>query len=244
MKYVKYSFLLLIAVFSFFISDKVLLYVENLNPIMKQIDNIKDEYKVESVNALIDGNTIIPGKKGKIVNARESYLKMRDFKKFNDTFLIYDYVEPEISLMNNLDKIIIKGNKDNSVSIIITNNSLDQYLIENKINYNKIIDKKEDYKTNEMVEYIDVNRNIDLKLKNNICLIGYSDVKYCKKKKKFLVMPSQEISLSNLYKINNISSGDIILIDQNIDLANFKIILNKIKSKNLHIIKIGELISE
>ena len=41
---------------------------------------------------LIDDNTIVPGIKGKEINEMESFLNMKDFKSFNEQYLIFDYI--------------------------------------------------------------------------------------------------------------------------------------------------------
>ena len=137
---IKYILLLCLCIFSFYISDKLLLYVEGFSPIMKSIKELNYE-KVNPVNAIIKDNTIIPGTKGKKINERESYLKMNEFGAFNINFLQYDYQKPDISLEDNLDKIIIKTNKINEISLITQNERISSYLNKKKIIHSRIITK-------------------------------------------------------------------------------------------------------
>lgn len=254
MKYIKYIFLLSLFVFSFYISDKLLLYVENLSPIMKKID----EYKIENttaVNAVIEGNNIIPGKNGKVLNKRESYLKMNDFGAFNETFFVYDFIKPDVSLYDNLDKIIIKGNKDNSVSIILDNNKFYNYFDDNKlyysvVNYDLDTVNKSTYKTYINTFYDDYNfysLNSAFKrksIKERICLVGYSNLEICKNKKYLLVKTSLDIYKNNIIDIINIKSGDIIFLHNDLSLNEVKYILSNIKYNNLKIISLHELVNE
>ena len=64
MKNVKYVILIVMSIFSFYISDKLLLMVEGMSPLMQTINEVKDFREYEPVNAIIEGNTIIPGKEG------------------------------------------------------------------------------------------------------------------------------------------------------------------------------------
>ena len=139
MKNVKYAVLIVMSIFSFYISDKLLLMVEGMSPLMQTINEVKDFREYEPVNAIIEGNTIIPGKRGRTINKRETYLKMNDFGTFNETFFVYDYQEPEISLKDNLDKIIIKGNNNSAISLIVDTDIFDEYLKGENIKYTKLI---------------------------------------------------------------------------------------------------------
>ena len=121
MKYFKYALVITLCVLSFYASDRLILYVENLSPLMKEIKMYEDTLYESPVNAIIEDNTIISGKNGRELNKRESYLKMNDFGSFNETFFVYDYIKPDISLKDNLDKIII-GNVDNSKIALIVDN--------------------------------------------------------------------------------------------------------------------------
>lgn len=254
MKYIKYSFVIALMLVSFYASDRLLLYVESLSPIMKSIEeNLPSN--ILPVNAVIDGNTIIPGKNGEVVNKRESYLKMNDFGAFNETFYVYDYIKPKVSLYDNLDKTIVKGFSKSDVSLIVDNKDIEKYLIKNNIKFSKIITSQDeiDYKN---IEYIngglksDEAKSLDVyfrreRINKKICIVGYSSNIYCNDNKYFKVLPTNDIYKSNLViEKNKIEGGSIIFIHNNISLAEGKIILNEITSKNLNVIYLSDLISE
>ena len=228
MKYIKIGIMFIFILITFYFSDKLLLYVENLSPLMKSVkEHASDD--LLPVNAIIDGNTIIPGKKGKSVNIRESYLKMNEFRVFNETFYVYDYIKPDISLDDNLDKVIIKGSKDNLISIIVDNKLLEEYLLSKDI---------------KGFEELNLYFKRD-KINKKICLIGYSSNEYCYKNNYYKVKPSIDIYSSNLVRDkNNISSGDIVFIHDNLSLSEGKILINSILSKRLEIVYLSDLISE
>lgn len=96
--------------FSFFITEKTATVVNNMDDIMIEIKEKKDEYKSDPIDAIIDENTIIPGVNGKEVNINKSYKNMKTNGYFSEKLFIYDYTKPKISLTDNIDKYIIKGN--------------------------------------------------------------------------------------------------------------------------------------
>ena len=98
--------------FSFFITEKTVLVVNDLDDIMIQIKSNKDKYKGNYIDAYIEGNTIIPGINGKVVNVNKSYKNMKLNGYYSDRLFVYDYTTPNISLYDNLDKYIIKGNSN------------------------------------------------------------------------------------------------------------------------------------
>ena len=114
----KYVGLLGICLFSFYYTEKVALYVKNKHPLMKTITEEKDSKTVLSINSeIIDDIYIIPGLNGKEVNVDKSFNNMKNSQTYNEKLLIYNQITPAISLNNNKNKIIIRGNKNkNSVS--------------------------------------------------------------------------------------------------------------------------------
>lgn len=255
MKYFKIIGILSLLVFSFYLTD----YVTNLalesNPLVKSIEDESDNYLVSSVNAIIDNNTIIPGIKGKKVNVMESFINMKDFKAFNENYLIYDYFSPEISLNDNLDKVIISGNKKiRQISLLIDNNKeIIDYLNKNEIKYSKLlnVDEPIDYNENINIEsdtklFNDLDTLLNKKdLNKKICIIDYSNIDNCIKKKYYLVKPSITIKNNTISNnIKEIENGSILLIDDNLTLDNLKIILNKINNMDLKIVYLSEIIKE
>ena len=96
--------------FSFFVTEQTSIVVSDMDEIMIEIKNKKDDYKTDSIDAIIDNNTIIPGVNERKVNVNKSYKAMKSNGYFSDNLFVYDYEEPKISLTDNIDKYIIKGN--------------------------------------------------------------------------------------------------------------------------------------
>lgn len=253
MKYVKYGLVIFLCIFSFYISDMAILMVENMSPIMKEVKTYSNNY-VEPVNAIIEDNTIIPGSNGSKLNERESYLKMNEFGTFNETFLVYDFIKPDISLYDNLDKIIINTNKSTEVSLIVLDDKFESYFKDNKISYTKVI---KDYDNLDPTgSYINGNVDVDKfnklnsylkknKLNNKMCIVDYSNIASCKSNKAFIIKPTIEITHSNLAGVKkNIKGGNIILLNSNLELSEVKVIISHIKYNNLSIIPLSDLIKE
>ena len=249
-KYIIFSILMLL---SFYLTDKVMIYIDNKSPLMKEIVSKTDDYNVLPVNATISDNTIIPGINGKEINKHKSLIKMQEFGAFNENFLIYDTLKPNISLNDNKDKIIIKGNnlKRNISLILEPNETLENYLKDNNIEFTLIANLNTDLKLNK--EYIngegdekkfsDLNALFNKNSLSKLCLVNYSNIEMCKKKDYYIVANSKD-SNNYLNLIKNIESGDIILIKKNTSLDNLKLIINEIKRQDLSIVYLSKLISE
>lgn len=91
-------------------TEKTATVVNDMDEIMIEIKQKKDDFKQEPIDAYIDKNTIIPGVNGRVVNINKSYRNMKSKGYYNDNLYVYDYTNPNISLKDNLNKYIIKGN--------------------------------------------------------------------------------------------------------------------------------------
>ena len=96
--------------FSFFMTEKTALVVSEMDEIMIEIKANYKKYSSDSIDAIIKENTIIPGVLGKDVNINKSYKNMKLSGYYSEKLYVYDYTKPKISLSDNIDKYIIKGN--------------------------------------------------------------------------------------------------------------------------------------
>lgn len=247
--------IIILMIFSFYLSDKITSLAINKNPIMQKITQTSESLSVMGKDATIIENTIIPGIAGKQVDEEASFFKMKEFGSFNETFLVFEKVKPKISLEDNKDKIIIQGNKSlRQVSIIIEDDEkLIKYFNDANIKVS-ILSTLET--TLDKDEYINSEntknkfQDLDSVLKKNdmnkkICIIKYSNIQECKNKKYLLVSPSINVSNSNIVKDKqSINNGSIILIDKLVSYESIKIILNQIKYLDLNVVYLSELITE
>jgi len=251
----KYMGLVIIAIFSFYYTDKIVIMVQSNNPIMQEINEAKNTKEVDYVNAIIEDDKIIPGKNGLVINEQKSFSMMKSFGTFNAYYLVYDQKRPEISLEDNKNKIIHSGNlQEKNISLILENNgNLINYLESNNIKADVLIDKDNyiNIKNLEMINN-DFNKYNEVELilnrddkNNNICYVNESNLDFCKKRSKYLVNTELILNDSNIYEIkNSIKNGSIIFIKNNTSIDTLKIVLDHAKFKGLDIVYLSELISE
>lgn len=153
--------------FSFFVTEQTAIVVSDMDEIMIEIKNKKDDYKTDSIDAIIYNNTIIPGVNKREVNVNKSYKVMKTNGYFSDKLFVYDYEKPKISLTDNIDKYVIKGNpskrmvslifkveQDEDISDIV--NILNNYNVKSTffVNYNWFSNN------NDLVEELIKNNHI------------------------------------------------------------------------------------
>lgn len=255
MNKIKSLVIIILMLFSFYLSDKITGLAIMKNPIMQEINDTSETLTVMSKDAIIKDNTIIPGISGKKVDKEASFFKMKEFGSFNETFLIYESVKPDISLEDNKDKVIIHGNKSlRQVSIIIEDEeNLIKYFNDSNIKVNVLSTLETNFNKDEYINSENTKEkfnDLDSLLKKNnlnkkICFLEYSNIEECIDNNYYLVSPSIIVTNTNTLKNKqSITNGSIILIDKNISEESLKIILNQIKYLDLNIVYLSELITE
>lgn len=254
-KYYQYLGLALIMVFSFYYTEKIALIVLNKNPLMQSINEKKHDYEESFVNATIWGDYIIPGINGLEVNARESFYNMQSLDAFNHYYLVYNQVKPEISLEDNKDKIINKGNsKLKQVSLVLSDVSIiSEYLMANNYKASLLVDINtyEDKSyfeviNNEKDAFSSLENTLNLNKENkHICVVNENNYDVCRKNKHYLVEPTLSLGSNNYIDVkNNLDSGSIILVLDSASLSDVKLLLKEIKYKNYDVVYLSEIISE
>lgn len=212
--------------FSFFYSDKVVSVIKEEDKIMIELESVKNVYKVDSVDASIVGKTIVPGINGRNINVDNSYKKMKNSGSFNKSLLVFDEVAPDVSISNNKDKFIIRGNSNKQMVSILFVLEDDKYLdkietiLKSKdvvanyfVSYSYLIDNSMRIKEMELAEIYSYGDNGEympdnLLFSNNlISRIRKSDAKYCLASN----MEEEIISLcseNNLYTVTPNIVGD------------------------------------
>ena len=169
-KYFQIIGIVALTCFSFVFTEKTAIMVRNSDTLMQTIKENESLYKVESINASISDDTIVPGIGGKKVNGNKSYSNMKRLGQFNSNLLIYDYILPEITLTKTFDKYVIGGNsRKNMVSLIIK--------ISENDNIDEVLKLIEDTKVNLFIDGVWLEKN-ESKLENlknyNIGNLSYS----------------------------------------------------------------------
>lgn len=109
-KIIQIILVILLLLFSFYYTNKSIELVRRVDPIMQEIISSKDKYKVKSIDAKIVNNKMIPGINGIQVDEEKSYLSMKQYGAYNEILMTFKETKPTISVDNNYDKFIIKGN--------------------------------------------------------------------------------------------------------------------------------------
>lgn len=241
--------------FSFYYTEKAAEIVLNKNPLMVTINEEAKNYNVEFVNAQIKDNYIVPGLNGLMVNTKESFYKMQESDIFNKYFLVYNQVKPDISLEDNKDKIINKGNsKLKKVSLVLeSDGKIGEYLKNKQIKADLLV-ALDTYKpkgffeniNNDFSNFKSLENTLNLNKENkNICVVNNNNLEICKKNKKYLVEPTLTLKNANLSEIRKyIDSGSIIFISSSANLSDVLLILKEISYKDLEIVFLSELINE
>ena len=176
---------------------------------------------------------------------------MKKYNTFVSDKLIYKSIIPSISLEKNKDLIINKANPlKNGVSILVSNNK-------DVITYSKNLDitllvNDKTFKGNILNEQINDGQNFnktnDILNKYNknkkICIINKYQNDDSYKKGYYLIKHSYEIGNNNIYIKDKITSGDIILISDDLKVEYYKEILKTLNYKDLKVYKLSYLISE
>ena len=259
--------------FSFFYTDRVMNVISDKDPLKQEIINLSNNYKLSSNEAIVSGDTIIPGSNGREVNVDKSYKKMRTGNVFNDKLLVFNVIYPEYKLKDNMDKYIINGNinkKEVSIVFIINNdNNLDKIIsiLDNKkvvsnlfIEYNYLfnnINKIKKYNNHNIYSYSDKYTYDTLVIANNIitrtmnnkpvyCLSktkNKDNINVCSYSNMYTIIPSINGGYNDIK--SNLSNGNIILLDTSINTVNeLNLIINFINSKGYDIVGLDKLLSE
>lgn len=119
--------LISLTLFSFFITDKTVTVVNNMDDIMIKIKQNSNKMTNKPIDASINEKYIITGIKGKKVNIKKSYKNMKKNGYYNEKLYIYNYINPKISLSDNKDKYIIGGNQNKRmISLLFKVTSTDE----------------------------------------------------------------------------------------------------------------------
>lgn len=168
---IKFLGLLSLICFSFFYTDKVMNVALEQDKIMISINNTKDDYKIEAIDAIIDNDTIIPGIYGKEVDVDKSYNNMRSIGLFHENYFVFKDIKPKVSLEDNLNKYIIAANNNKQFISLI-------FIIDNDSDLTSVYDivKLKNVKVNLFFDYEFLNKKVnDLNKIKNARIYSYGE---------------------------------------------------------------------
>ena len=194
----KKTIVIILVLLSFFLTNKITNYYKENDIIMKQLKILEKKYKTESKNAIVIGDNIIPGIKGKEINYNESYKNIKLYGKMNESLIKTKDVIPTISIDNNYDKYIVQGNSEKRyislvfkvekntninriLSILKSNNTLATFFIDGKyIENNTNIIKSNNNHEYEVLSYKnEYNKSIVKTTFSYLESLTKKKVKYC-----------------------------------------------------------------
>lgn len=261
--YLKYLFVLLFTVFSFYYTSKVMELSKYNDTILVSINEYASEFDTKCKEGSITEDGIILGMSGLYVNKGKSYSNMKGIG-FKKELLEYEESECILNKKNNIDKYIIRGNElKSSVSIVISIDSGKYYkemlniasskniemnllmnvsFLERNINdienHSNILFKGKN--SEELKSFIDLLHNEIFCVKTE----EYEIIDICSKKKLNSIKMNNEINKNLLLNIKkSLNKGDIIFIKENeFNLNELSSTINYIKSRGMNIININELL--
>ena len=272
-EYISVVIIFFIGLFGFFSVNEISNNIKDKDSLMYTIKEKEEEYLVLPSEAIIENDTIIPGKSGKKVNLNNSYHNMKKFGAFNDNFLVYDKVDPNDKLKNNYNKYIVGGNKEKrEISLIFDadNRYLDDILNILKINKassNFLIDglwgednigimfkiSSNNYLVNKGYDnnYSDLtilytNSLINRFNHSSFCFLEEKDsdvIKLCKSRKMGTIL-SKKIEFKDYTKVD-LENGKIIYLDiDNSNLKQLNLLIRYIKQKGYKLVTLVDLLKE
>lgn len=271
MKLIKIIGLFCLFCITFFYTEKVINVTMNQDEIMIKIKEATKDVNNKATNAIINNDTIIPGNVGKYIDEEASYKAMKKIGYFEPSLIIYKDIYPEISIYNNYNKYIIKGNpKNKSIALIYilnNNNTIDNLvsiLNKYKVNINFFVDSSylnnninviDKIKTNEIYNYgnngtyskdnLIISNNIINNKANNkaiFCLFTTKNENSLNNCANNKMLSLLVNKDDNYYNIkNNLDNGHIYLVNNTQELSS---IIEYILSKGYSISPLSNLISE
>lgn len=258
--------------FSFYYTEKSVDLVKNTDPIMKEIKQQADAYKVEVTNALIKEDEVISGYNGLEIDYEKSYQAMKRFGKYNKDSIVLKEIMPTISIKENYDKYIVKGNylKDTVGLVFVLDELKDINRVTNILESKNVTatfltsNKYLEDNPKVIYELAKENYEIQLKIKEEDELIlarntlknviNYSGdycylekkndkiLNICEKAKMHTVLPTITVSTFKDLK-DNLESGAIIKINNN-EIKELSTIINYIKQRGYEFESLFYLLSE
>lgn len=232
----------------FIYSEKTMLVVREYDDIMIKIKENKKE--VKPIEPIIKNNTIIPGLSGYKIDINKSYLKMKEYGKYNDNLLVYKKVLPKKILKDHKDKYIISGNKSKkmvSLVLLVDNKYIDKIPSNIKLNLfpKQILDNYENY--NERIKgYYKYDDWLRSTYKANHMKVNYCFIdKECFKNNLYVIKSDVIKNNYLLMTKKSLMNGSIIVYEVNNSfLEELNLIINYINSKGYEIVYLEELLKE
>jgi len=252
-KYLRVFGLITLLMFSFYYTEQIGKFMQTKDPIYESIQTVASDYRLDPINAIIQENTIVPGLNGQQVNLEKSFRQMKNYGFFKESELVFDEVKPDVSASNHKDLIIKSGNpKKQAVALIVEDETIVSYLEEMGIFYSVLTTKetvenvrKFGMKINhDTLHYEEVEKSLQHQnQKSSYCFVTNSN--FCNQKKKQKIKETISLNKGNfISQYKNITSGNIIYLQKNMDITHFQILVEFIYFRGLSIVSLDDLLNE
>lgn len=223
-KYFEFFGIFILALFSFYYSNKTATVLKDTDEIMIRLKKVD---KVLPQDAYIDGNYITPGISGKVVDLSKSYDAMKRVGSFISDLIVYKKVEPKTSISNIYNKYIKSGNESkNEISLIFKGT-------------NNISTTLKKYNIEPLFYTTDLT-------KSKYCILeeeNFEMLNICSMNKMHTIIPIKVNQTIQIKK--NLKPGSIIMLDiDSISIDELEYIIKYIKSKGLDIVSLDKLLEE
>jgi hypothetical protein len=206
----------------------------------------ENKYMAPSNVINITDAEIMVGHKGRKINLRRSYNKMRQVNAYTPDLLVYDLIYPNNSLKNNLDKYIVRGNpKRKGISLIFkTNNKGDMDIITSILNKRQVVGTfiTNNIKTNTKEQEL-INLNT-----SDFCYteeVNAHTLDICRRRGKATIKPEVVDTRLYSYVKNNAKIGSLIQINVNQDnIDELGITIDYLLARGFKIVPLTKHISE
>ena len=169
--------------------------------------------------------------------------------------MVYEEVDPEVSIKDHKDKIIKKGNRSlNKVSFILKEEGIISNYLRAKEYQADLLVNLDTYQEGSYFEvinhetegYASLENTLNLNKENHhICVLNGNNYELCLDNDKYLVEPTLSLTGSNYLEVKeNLDRGSIILIDHTAQLKDVKLLLKEIQFRNYKLVWLSELVSE
>ena len=266
-KYLQVIGFITLALFSFYYTSKTSLVIKNTDEIMIKIKDAKESLKLEPIDALVEGNKIVPGIKGREVDISKSYDAMKKLGTYSSNLIVYKDILPNVSISKIYNKYINIGNPiKHQVTIIFKVdenddvNSLLEILDRNNIKANIFVSDSLD---SNILKLASSGHNVGIinntwthtlinrvsNQKNNYCYLEEENdevLNICSMNKYYTIIPN---IISNktptLVVKKELTNASIISLDVNKTLLKeLEYIIRFIKSKGMEIVTLDTLLEE
>lgn len=115
--------IVLFLLISMFYTNKSIEILKENDPLMKEIKSTQEKYKIDALDAVINGDEMTSGSYGVEIDYLKTYNNMKKYGTYNESLTVLKDTKPTISIDDSYDKYLVKGNnKNRNIALVFTIN--------------------------------------------------------------------------------------------------------------------------